>query len=257
MLTSILRHLKKQHIDSGKDISLVYKPVARETLNLNHPKERIIEFDENHNLVKLLENEQANNGSTVNTSLGMYLLSVDVLNGILDRAIEDDIYTSIDELIQYHLLNYSVNPFEYTGYIENINSVQSYYQANMNMLTRSNFAALFHTSLPVLTKSKNGNPTYYGKNSEVKKAIVASSAYLAGTVERSVIHRGVAVQEGAFVKNSVILQGTKIGENARIEYAVIDKDCVIEAGAQVIGTPDNVLVIEKNSLIEASAGAEV
>lgn len=251
-----IKALQKQHIDSGRDISLVYKPVSREKLEVNHSKERIIEFDENHNIIKLVENEHAGNGSLVNASLGMYILSVDILNEMLDQAIEDDQYTSIDELIQSQLLNYSVTPFEYTGYTANINSIQNYYQANMDMLTRSNFAALFHTSLPILTKGKNGSPTYYAKGSEVKKAIVASSAYLAGTVEHSVIHRGVVVEDGAVVKNSVILQGSKIGKDARIEYAIIDKDCVIEAGAQIIGTPDKVIAIEKNTLVEA-VGANV
>lgn len=251
-----IKALQKQHIDSGRDISLVYKPVSREKIDVNHSKERIIEFDDNHNIVQLKENENAGDGSLVNASLGMYLLSIDIFNEILDKAIEDDNYTSVDELIQSHLLDYSVTPFEYTGYTANINSIQNYHQANMDMLTRSNFAALFHTSLPVLTKSKNGSPTYYAKDSEVKKAIVASSAYLAGTVEHSVIHRRVVVEAGAIVKNSVILQGTKIGKDARIEYAIIDKDCVIEPGVQIIGTPDNVIAIEKSTLVEA-VGANV
>lgn len=248
--------VQKQHIESEKDVTLVYKPVVRATIGDNHVKEKNIKFDENHTVIDLVENDNCDNQEIVNASLGMYLLSVETLNEIIDQAIEDDFYSNLDEVLQHYLLNYSVNTFEYTGFTANINSIKNYYEANMAMLTRSNFAALFYTSLPILTKTKNGSPTYYAKESTVKKAIVASGASLAGNVESSVIHRRVSVKSGATVKNSVILQGTQIGENARVEYAIIDKDCVVEPGAQIIGTPDNIVVIGKNTLIEAE-GASV
>ena len=75
--------------------------------------------------------------------------------------------------------------------------------------------------------------------------------HLAGKVERSLISRKVHVSDGAHVKDSIILQGTKIGDGARVEYAILDKGCVVEPGAHVIGTPDNVVVISKNTVIPA------
>lgn len=248
--------LQKQHIESGKDVTLVYKPSLKSAIGANHVKEKNLKFDENHNVIDLVENDKCDEGEIVNASLGMYLLSIETLNEIIDQAIEDDFYSNIDEVLQHYLLSYSVNTFEYTGFTANINSIENYYKANMDMLTRSNFAALFHTSLPILTKTKNGSPTYYSKDSNVKQSIVASGAFLAGDVECSVIHRRVSVKEGAIVKNSMILQGTEIGENARVEYAIIDKDCVVEPGAEIVGTPDNIVVIGKNTLVEAE-GARI
>lgn len=247
-----IKAIQKQHIESGKDVTVVYKVLKRDMIGKSHPFERSLVFDDQREVVGLKENEQLTDELNVNQSLNMYLLSVEKMNDIIDQAIDDGLYTSLDQVIQHYLLDNSVNTYEHTGYTANIDTIESYYQANMDMLERQNFSALFHSSLPILTKSKNGSPTYYCEGSEVSSAIVATGSAIFGTVKDSVIHRRVIVQKDAVVKNSVIIQGTKIGEGAQIEYAIIDKDCVVEPGAKVIGTPDKLAVIGKNTIIEAA-----
>lgn len=247
-----IKSIQKQHIESEKDLTVVYKVLKRESIGKSHPFERSLVFDDQRKVVALKENEQLTDESKVNQSMNMYLISVDKLNNMIDQAIEDNLYTSIDQVIQHYLMNYSINPYEYTGFTANIDSINSYYQANMDMLKRQNFSALFHSSLPILTKSKNGSPTYYCESSDVSSAIIATGSSIYGTVKHSVIHRRVLVEKDAVVRNSVIIQGTQIGAGAHIEYAIIDKDCVIEPGAKVIGTPENLAVIGKNTIIEAA-----
>ena len=246
-----IKAIQKQHIENEKDVTVVYKVLKREAVGKSHPFERSLVFDDQHQVVELRENEQLTDEVNVNQSLNMYLLSVEKMNEIIDQAIEDGLYTSSDQVIQHYLLNQTLNTYEYTGYIANIDSIESYYQANMDMLKRQNFSALFHSSLPILTKSKNGSPTYYCKHSTVSSAIIATGSSIYGTVKDSVIHRRVIVEKDASVKNSVIIQGTKIGEGAQVEYAIIDKDCIIEPGAKVIGSPDKLAVIGKNTIVEA------
>lgn len=247
-----IKAIQKQHRERKKDLTVVYKVLKRQLIGKSHPFERSLIFDNQHEVVGLKENEQLTDELNVNQSLNMYLLSVDKMNEIIDRAIEDGLYTSLDQVIQHYLLSNSVNAYEYTGYTANIDSIDSYYQANMDMLKRQNFSALFDTSLPILTKSKNGSPTYYAECSDVSTTIVATGSSIYGTVKESVIHRRVIVEKDAVVKNSVIIQGTKIGAGAQVEYAIIDKDCIIEAGAKVIGTPDKLVVVGKNTIIEAA-----
>lgn len=246
-----IKSAHKQHLESGKDITVIYKVLDRNQIGKSHPFERSLQFNAERELVGVKENDQLTDEVMVNQSLNMYLLSIETVNEIIDQAIEDGVYTSLDQVIQRYLLNYSVNVYEYTGYIANIDSIESYYQANMDMLKRQNFSALFHTSQPVLTKSKYGSPTYYCEGSDVNSSIVATGPSIYGTVKNSVIHRRVKVNRNAVVKNSVIIQGTEIGEGAHVEYAIIDKDCIIQPNARVIGSPDNLIVIGKNTIIEA------
>ena len=105
--------------------------------------------------------------------------------------------------------------------------------------------------LPILTKTKNGVPSYYDNDSKVSESIIGTGVRIDGEVTRSVINRKVYVHKDAVVKESVIFQGTTIGEGAQVEYAIVDKACTIKPGAKVIGTPDNIKVIGKNTVVEA------
>ena len=251
-----IRAIQRHHLAEGKEVTVVYKQIQKDFLGEQNSKGRHLVFGDNHRLVNLLDYSQLTDEELVNASLSMYLLSVDKLNELIDRAIEDDLYLEVDELIQHYLLECSVNPYKYTGYTANIDSIKRYYKANMDMLDRQNFTALFYSSQPILTKGKNGVPTYYANTSKVSESIVASGAQIAGNVERSLISRKVVVDAEANVKHSIILQGTKIGCGARVEYAIVDKECVIEPGARLVGTPDNIVVVGKNTIIPANLGGK-
>lgn len=246
-----IRAVLRQHINQGKDITVIYKPMEKEFLGTATPKTRAIIFDDAHQVQELREYSALTTEEKVSASLGMYVISVAKLNELIDRAVEEDVYMEVDELIQHYLLEGTVNAYEYTGYTANIDSIGRYYQANMDMLERSKFTAVFHSSIPVLTKTKNGVPTYYGVESEVTQSVIGTGATIAGRVHHSLVSRKVKIENQAKVTDSIILQGVHIGEGAEVAYAIIDKDSIVAPGAKIIGTPDNIIVIEKNSYVEA------
>lgn len=246
-----IKALRAHHIESKKDITIIYKHVLEEKLGPSHPNERILEFNDRHEIIDLHDNKDHPQGEIQPSSLDMFLVSVPFLMDLIDRARSEKIYMELDELLQYYLLDYSVNPYEYTGYAANIYSVQAYYQANMDMLNRQYFMALFHTSQPVLTKTKNGVPTFYHARSFARNAIIATGTSVYGEVIASLVNRRVLVGENASVRNSILLQGCQIGEGARVEYAILDKNVVIEPGAHVIGSPNQIKVIGKNEIVRA------
>lgn len=246
-----IRSVLRQHINQGKDITVVYKPIDKEFLGTATPKTRALMFDDDHQVSELREYSNLTTEDKVNASLSMYIISVAKLNELMDRAIEEDMYMEMDELIQHYLLDGTVNAYEYTGYTANIDSIERYYQANMDMLDRSKFTAVFHSSIPVLTKTKNGVPTYYGPHSDVTQSVIGTGATIEGKVHHSLVSRKVKLDANTKVTDSIILQGVHIGEGAEVAYAIIDKDSIIAPGAKIIGTPDNIVVIEKNSYVEA------
>lgn len=246
-----IKAVRREHISSNADITLIYKPILKDLIDGNRPKERSIVFDADGYLTQLEEMSDFSDDNRVNASLSMYLLSTEKMFEIIERAESEGQYMELDELIQYYALDYKTNTYEYTGYAANLSSIENYYQANMDMLDRSKFTAVFHSSLPILTKTKNGSPTYYAEDSNAKNAIIATDCLIEGEVLNSIINRKVKVAANSTVKDSILLQGTKVGEGAVIEYAIIDKDCVIEPGAKIVGTPDNLVVIAKNTHVEA------
>lgn len=245
-INAVFRH----HLNSKADITLVHKPVkiSRDVSELD---DYYLEAQEDGRHIELKPLNTLEQGDKVSVNLNMYILSVETVNAIIDRAKAEGVYEELDALIQRYLGHYTANAYEYTGYAENIETMDRYYSANMEMLDRTKYRSLFYTSQPILTKTKNGVPTYYGLDSKVTESILATGVRVDGLVHRSIINRKVKVGANATVKESIIFQDTVIEEGAQVEYAIIDKSCVIEAGAKVIGSPDNIIVIGKNTRVKA------
>lgn len=244
-----IRAVKQQHIQAGKDITVVYKNFEENQVSSEEKLAYGIIFDKNEEVDKFVDYAVPSETGKVNLSMNMYLLSVDTMLEIMDRATADGNYKELNELLEDYALQFSVNAFEYTGYAANIDTIDKYYKANIGLLNFPTFASLFQSSIPVLTKSKNGSPTYYAPESDVSESFIGSDTYIAGNVKRSVLNRRVVVSEGADILNSILLQGVQVGEGAQIEYAILDKNTIVEPGAKIIGSPDNIKVISKNSHI--------
>jgi len=70
-----------------------------------------------------------------------------------------------------------------------------------------------------------------------------------GTVENSILFRGVKVGKGAVVKNCVLLQGTKIGNKCDITSIITDKNVEISDEKVLTGSETYPLYIGKNGRI--------
>lgn len=245
-----LQNVCTQHVASGKDITVIYSPV-QENLESIRENNRIFLVEGEQDEVRAFGPQDVATSDKLNVSLNSYILSVDKMNEIMEQALADGIYLDVDALLEQYLSDLTINAYEYTGFAKKINSIESYYEANMSLLDRKKFASLLQTSIPVLTKRKNGSPTYYDAESKVRQSIIGSDTSIFGEVTDSVINRRVEVAKDASVTNSILLQGVKVGEGAKIEYAIIDKNTVVEPGAQIIGSPDDLVVIAKGCHIEA------
>jgi len=89
----------------------------------------------------------------------------------------------------------------------------------------------------------------------VERSLFANGARVAGNVERSVISPGVHVDRDAIVRDSIILNGTRICHGAVVERAVIDKDVNVGAGARVgsLADPFRITVIGKGAEVHPGA----
>ena len=84
---------------------------------------------------------------------------------------------------------------------------------------------------PIFTKVKDEPPTRYCKDAtSIKHSLVANGCIIDGSVENSIVSRGVRIGKGAVIKNSIIMQKCTIGENCVIDSAILDKDVKIEKG---------------------------
>ena len=95
-------------------------------------------------------------------------------------------------------------------------------------------------------------PQVIGKNSAITNSLVSEGCVINGTVINSVLSGGVIIDEGAVVKDSIIMDDVHISRGAQVYSAIIDSDAVVGPDACVgvkDADKDNITVIAKGSVI--------
>ena len=93
----------------------------------------------------------------------------------------------------------------------------------------------FYETWDIYTKIKHEAPVKYSISSKVSNSLVANGCDIEGTVENSIIFRGVKIRKGAVVKNSIIMQKGEINEGTYLENVITDKQVKITSEQVVIG----------------------
>ena len=182
-------------------------------------------------------------------SLSTYVMYKKDLLKFLEEAENND-YTNLNrELIQKNLATRRIYSYCHSGYARIIRTVEDYYAAGMDMLKPELKNALFVAERPVYTKVKDSVPTLYDFHAIVGNSLIADGCTIKGTVKNSVIFRGVTVEEGAVVEDSIILQKTKIGKNAKVCRVITDKNVVISEETEMMGAPGLPFVIGKGKKV--------
>ena len=252
-----IKGVLRSHIENKADITVVYKNVSR-GFCLPDSIDNFLSFEgegESKITNLLPANEFPKEETKMAIGMGIAIMSNDKFIELTTEAATNRIKGDINVLISHSLKKNNVHGYEYTGYLKNIENISSYYEANMDLLDEDNYNALFYRSQPVITKVKNGAPTYYSKEADISNSQFASDCVIDGTVEDSIVFRKVTLEKTASVRHSLIMQGCKIAEGVELDYVILDKGVKIGPGVKLTGTKENPLVIEKDSEITVEKGS--
>jgi glucose-1-phosphate adenylyltransferase len=151
--------------------------------------------------------------------------------------------------------NARIFAFPYTGYWMDVGTVQSYWQAHMDMLSPNPRLKLYNRSWIIHTRTEERPPARLPADAHVYASMICDGCYIgAGArVESSVLSPGVVVRPGAVVRESILLTDTIVESGAVIERAIIDRRVVVGANAHIgWGVKDpqiNIAVVGKNSTV--------
>jgi glucose-1-phosphate adenylyltransferase len=125
------------------------------------------------------------------------------------------------------------------GYWRDVGTLDSYYDAHMDLCAVVPVFNLYNSEWPILTHIPPHPPAKFvheagervgrAVNSVVSNGVIVSGAL----VRESVLSPGARIQDYAIVERSVIMDNTVIAANAVVQNAIIDKDVVVPEGAQV------------------------
>ena len=142
-----------------------------------------------------------------------------------------------------------INCYHYDGIYLQVTSLESYFDCSMKLLDPEVRHGLFTKDSPIHTKLRNSAPTVYSEDSKVTNSYVADGCVIEGTVENSIIFRGVHVGKGTVIKNSILLQDTFTGHNVSLNCVITDKNVVIRNNRVLSGHESMPFFISKGAMV--------
>lgn len=240
-----MRPIVDFHEKNEADITCVYGKVAYSTER--SLMQTILCVDENNTVYDVLA-RPAMSGE-MNVALNIYVMKRKFLEDIIRESECRSLYSFETDILQHRLHDYKVLGYKYDKYFEIIDSMKTYYKATMDMKNRDISREVFSLDTPIYTKVRDIAPAKYGIDCSVKSSLVADGCIIDGTVENSVLFRGVKVGKGAIVKDSIIMQDTVIDEKASFINGIADKDVTVTKNRTITGSADFPVYISKGGVV--------
>lgn len=239
------------HLRRRADITVAARPVPIRAasgfgiveVGRGEDEERIVGFEEKPKQPKPMpeDPEQAY------SSMGNYLFDTDLLLEALEhdaarpgshdfgRDIIPNLFRSHRVMAYNFLANEvpGVRPYEERGYWRDVGTLDAYWQAHMDLLGETPIFDLRNEAWPILTDKHDG-PAASLVRSRLDDAMVGQGSQVVhAEITRSMIGRNVRIQHGAWIEESVIMDGAVIGSKARLHRVIADRFNVIPAGAEI------------------------
>lgn len=230
-----------EHIENNADatIAVIEVPIKEASrfgiMNTNETG-RIVEFEEKPPVPK----------SNL-ASMGIYIFTWKLLRQMLveDMAKEDSNHDFGKDIIPT-LLNNGGNLFAYKfkGYWKDVGTIDSLWEANMDLLDGNNELDLGDSSWKIYTEDVTTLPQYIGANAEIKRAYITQGCVIDGEVRNSVLFTGAKIGDGAKVLDTVLMPNSIVEDGAVVNRALIADGVKIGKGA-VVGSADseNILLV--------------
>ena len=128
--------------------------------------------------------------------------------------------------------------YEFNGYWKDVGTVDSLWEANMDLLSSNNALDLNDSDWKIYTEDVATVPHFIGKDGRVDNAYINQGCMINGEVNSSVLFTNVKVGKGALVQDAVLMPNVVIGDGAKVYRAIIADGVKVAAG-EVVGSPDS------------------
>jgi glucose-1-phosphate adenylyltransferase len=207
-------------------------------------------------------------------SMGNYIFTTKVLIDALHRDAEDensvhDMGGSILPMLteegtaQVYDFNDNRVPGETPGergYWRDVGTLDSYYDAHMDLISNRPAFNLDNRHWPMYTHSDQLPPARFVAGGIASESIVSCGCVIRGQVTRSVLSPGVVIEEGAVVQGSVLHANVRVGRGAVVRGAILDKNVDVPPGATIGVNPERdgeLYTVSKNGIVALGKGQVV
>ena len=194
----------------------------------------ILNVDENNKIYEF--EEKPKRPKSTKASMGIYVFNTSKMSKYLTADNKDEkssndfgkniIPTMLDS-------GEKLYAYEFKGYWKDVGTIQSLWEANMDLLGSKPLLDLFDSQHKIFSRSEARPPQYLGADCRVKNSLVTEGCEIYGDVENCILFGGVKIEKGAVVRDSVIMDEVVVSENAQVNYSIVDHDTLIGPGSKI------------------------
>ena len=210
------------HKKNNADVTIAVMPVPWEEAS----RFGIMITDENKKIVDF-EEKPANPRSNL-ASMGIYIFNWKTLKEALLANADQPNLDFGKHVIPYCRENdRPLYAYEFNGYWKDVGTLNSYWEANMELIDIVPEFNLYEEYWKIYTKSDALPPQYIGADSAIERSIIGEGTEILGKVYNSVIGCGVVIGEGTVVRDSIIMNNTVIGKDCELNKVIIAEDVTV------------------------------
>ncbi|KXZ39748.1 glucose-1-phosphate adenylyltransferase [Alkalithermobacter thermoalcaliphilus JW-YL-7 = DSM 7308] len=193
-------------------------------MNINE-EGKIIEFE-----------EKPKNPKSNLASMGIYIFNWSVLREyLIDDEKDKDSSNDFGKNIIPKMLSQGVDLYTYVfdGYWKDVGTIQSYWEANMDLLKEDNKLDLYDSSWKIYSNNPVNPPHYVSSTGSVKSSLLNEGCIIHGEVENSILFPGVHIGKNSKIIQSVIMPGAFIEDNVIIKKGIVMSNVRVKEGRTI------------------------
>lgn len=236
------------HFEKEADITLVYTEVPKLEMR-ELEKNILLDVGEDGRVIDIQRYPKRQ--KTDFSYMHMLYINKRLLIELIEDCLAHDEHSVGKNILLKNVDKMRIFGYKFEGYKNKIDSIESFFRFNLELLDSDVRCELFgkNNGMSIYTKVKDSVPTKYGRGAEVKNSFIADGCSIEGTVENCIVFRGVKIGKGTTVKNSIIMQKSRIMDNCNVENAIFDKEVILCSGKNLMGQSTYPLVIGKRTVV--------
>ncbi|MCK6263616.1 glucose-1-phosphate adenylyltransferase [Vibrio sp. ZSDE26] len=241
----------KQHKETGAKLTVACMDVAREDAH----EFGVMETDNHGQVISFIEKpadppSMPNNPSRSLASMGIYIFEIETLQKVLeeDAFIESSSHDFGHDIIPKLIDRERVFAYQFCSdkgrvekdcYWRDVGTIDSFYQANMDLLQPVPPMNLYQPNWPIRTyeaqyppartvSSASGNEGIF-INSLIANGVINSG----GSVQHSIVSSNVRINDSATIVNSILFDYVIVGSGCQLTNCIIDKHVIVPENTQI------------------------
>lgn len=204
--------------------------------------------------------EKPKNPRSNKASMGVYIFTWSKLRQyLIDDEADPNSSNDFghDVIPKMHANGERMFAYLFDGYWKDVGTIDSLWEANLDLLNPKVDLDLSDPTWKIYSRTPVAPPHYVSADATVQNSMIAEGSRVFGEVDFSILFSNVTVEEGAVVRDSIVMPGTVVKSGATVQYAIVAENAVIEKDAVVGQRPEDMEDLNEWGVAVVGSGVTV